>query len=336
MKALLKIGLVLLFAGRAFAQTDLEGDWRGKLAVDANTVLPVQFMFTKKPDGSYAAVLNSLENQFIQNVAASSVAWKDGALKVEVPALSGTYAGTLKGDHFEGQWSQAGSKAIPLALARPPQASKADLDALIGSWEGTLPGPVKPTVIFEFKQDAKGNLSGTLTVPAQAQLGIPLTNLEVGPGTVSCKISAIGGEYKATFSGTAMTGTFKQGGMPPRGMPLNLTKTAVATMQRLTLDGETWNALYGNWKGKVDGYDTMLYFTTNGMQQIAFFSVPEQKGIVKPMYVPVTSASVTNKKMTLRVSALAAEFSGEIAGKTLTGQWTQGGKTSPVTWNKQP
>src|SRR6185295_14206739 len=104
MKAFLGITLALLVASRAFAQADLEGDWRGKLAVDANTVVPVQFTFTKQTAGAYSAVLNSLENQFIKNVVASSVSWQGGALKVEVPALSGSYAGTLKGDHFEGQW----------------------------------------------------------------------------------------------------------------------------------------------------------------------------------------------------------------------------------------
>jgi hypothetical protein len=336
MKALLRMTLALLFAGSAWAQTDIEGDWRGKLAVDANTVLPVQFVFTKKPDGSYSAVLNSLDNQYIQNVAASSVAWKDGALKIDVPALSGAYVGTLKGDHFEGQWSQAGGKAIALALARRPQASRSDLDALTGNWQGTLPTPGNPTAVFEFKQDAKAGLTGTLSVPAQAQLGIPLTNLEVGPGTLSFKIAFVGGEYRATFSGTAMTGSFRQGGMPRKGAPLNLTKTAIATMQRLSLDGESWNALYGKWKGKVGGYETTLYFTTNGLQQVAFLDVPEQKGTLKATQVPVTSASVTGKKVALTVAAIAGEFSGDLAGKTLTGEWTQGGKTTSVTWTKQP
>ncbi len=115
------LALGLLSAGSVLAQTELTGDWRGKLAVDATTSLPVQFTFAKKPDGSYSAVLNSLENENIKNVAASAVSWKDGALKVDVPALSGAYAGALKDDHFEGQWSQTGSKPIAPALARPPQ-----------------------------------------------------------------------------------------------------------------------------------------------------------------------------------------------------------------------
>jgi hypothetical protein len=52
----------LLWAGAAVAETDLAGDWRGKLTVDDNTTMPVQLVFTKKPDGSDTAVLNSLYN----------------------------------------------------------------------------------------------------------------------------------------------------------------------------------------------------------------------------------------------------------------------------------
>jgi hypothetical protein len=334
MKACLRGLLVsgLLCASVALAQEELAGDWRGRLAVDANTSLPVQLMFTKKPDGSYSAVLNSLDNEFIKNVAASAVSWKDGALKVEVPALSGSYAGALKDDHFEGQWSQAGSKAIPLALSRPPQASKADLETLTGSWRGTLPGPMKATVVFEFKQDVKGPIAGTLSVPEQGALGIQLANLEIGPGTIAFKIPPIAGEYKATFSGTSMTGSFKQGGQPPNGLPLNLTKGDITTEQRLGLGGDAFTVLYGNWKGKVGKLEAVLRFTLNGMQQVAFVDVPEQKA----MSIPVTSASAAGKKVVFKVASLGGEFSGELAGKTtLTGQWIQGGKTTPVTWTKQ-
>jgi hypothetical protein len=290
----------------------------------------VQFVFTKKPDGSYAAVLNSLDNEFIKNVAASAVSWQDGALRVEVPALSGSYTGALQDDHFEGQWSQAGSKAIPLTLSRPPQASQADVEALTGNWQGSLPGPAKVTVVFEFRPDEKGAITGTLAVPEQGALGIPLANLEVGAGAVSFKIPQIGGEYRGEFKGTSMTGSFKQGGMPQNGTPLNLTKTAIAPAPRLTLGGEAWNAHYGAWRGKVGQLDAHLYFTVNGMQQVAFMEVVQPKA-----GAPITAASVTGKKIVFKVAALGGEFSGDLAGNTLTGQWTQGGKTVAATWTKQ-
>jgi hypothetical protein len=38
----------------------------------------------------------------------------------------------------------------------------------------------------------------------------------------------------------------------------------------------------------------------------------------------------------LKVAAPGGEFCGDLARKTLTGQRTQGGKSLPVTWTKQP
>jgi hypothetical protein len=318
----------LLYTGSAFAESDIAGDWRGKLAVDANTILPVQFMFTKKPDGSYAAVLNSLDNAFIKNVAAASVSWKDGALKVEVPALSGSYAGALNGDRLEGLWSQAGSKPISLALSRPPPASKADVETLTGSWQGTMPGPQKLTIIFEFKPDAKGSVTGSLSVPEQGALGVALANVEVGGGEIAFKIPQIGGEYRGTFSGAAMTGSFKQGGQ--NGRPLNLTKSNIATSQRLGLDGEAFNKLYGAWTGNVADHQTRLIFTTNGMQQVAFLDVIEPKKTL-----PITEATVTGKKMMFKIDSVKGVFAGELAGNKLTGVWTAEGKSIPVMWTKQ-
>jgi hypothetical protein len=322
--------LGLLFAGTALAQTDLGGDWRGKLAVDATTSLPVQFTFSKKPDGSWSAVLNSLENENIKNVAASTVSWKDGALKVDVPALSGAYAGSLKDDHFEGQWSQTGSKPIPLALARPPKATKADLEMLTGSWTGQLNGPMKLNVVLEFKPDAKGNLTGTFSVPQQGAQSLPMMNLEVVPGELSFKIPQFGIEYKGAYATSAINGTFKQG---PGNVPLNFTKGTVAERSYpLKLNAEQFSALYGNWKGKLGAVESTLHFTVGQANSFAAFM--DVMG-PKPMTVPVTEASATGKKLVLKVAPLQGEFSGEYSGKTLSGQWTQGGQSTPVTWTKQ-
>jgi hypothetical protein len=61
MKTYKKLFLIfsLLFCGNAVAQADLAGTWQGKLAVSANEKMTIQFILTKKADGSYGAVLNS-------------------------------------------------------------------------------------------------------------------------------------------------------------------------------------------------------------------------------------------------------------------------------------
>jgi hypothetical protein len=45
---------------------------------------------------------------------------------------------------------------------------------------------------------------------------------------------------------------------------------------------------------------------------------------------------VTGRKIVLKIAARSAEFSGDLAGRTLTGQSTEGGKSTPVTWTREP
>lgn len=321
--------LVLLCAGSAFADTDLAGDWRGKLSVDATTTLPVQFTFAKKPDGSYAVVLLSFESESIKNVAAGAVSWKDGALKVDVPALSGTYSGVLKGEHLEGQWNQAGSRPMPLTLSRPPKATKADLQMLSGVWRGQLSGLAKVNVVLEFRPNQVGDLTGTFSIPQQNALNVPMANLEIGPGTVSFKVLQFGLEYHGSYTATAITGTLKQGG---GAIPVNLTKSdAAAKSYPLKLNAEQFSALYGDWKSRTGSAEAVLHVTVGPDNSFAaYIDVVAQKTTV-----PVTEAIVTGKKLVLKIESLEAEFSGELNGKTLSGQWTQGGKSTPMTWTKQ-
>src|ERR1700734_82003 len=118
MSRILRIMLLLatLATGQAFAQQDLSGPWQGKLVVDAKTNVTIQFTFTKHPDGSYGVLVNSPDNPAIKNVPASSVSYSAGQLKLNVAALSGSYAGTLKDGKFDGQWTQQGG-TLPLVLS---------------------------------------------------------------------------------------------------------------------------------------------------------------------------------------------------------------------------
>ena len=67
----------LVVAGLSMAQSalaqELAGTWQGKLQVDPKTAMTIQFVFAKKADGSYSAVLNSPDNDAIKNMAADSV-----------------------------------------------------------------------------------------------------------------------------------------------------------------------------------------------------------------------------------------------------------------------
>ncbi len=334
--------LAVLVAGEAFARQELAGIWQGKLAVDAQTSLTIQFTFTKRPDGTYSAVLNSPDNGGIKNVAASAVSWDASALKVQVPSLSGAYAGTFKDGRFEGQWTQQG-QALPLALGpyQKPQLSKAAIDTLSGSWHGpvTIPGGTL-TFVFRFKPNDKGELQGSLAVPERGGVETPISDIEFADGRLALKVPRVQGDYTASYANGALTGTWKQGSGP--GLPVAVKKgDYAAPVHALALNMESFAPLAGKWQGKLGplpgpngpvNLNLVLRFEMNGNGQvIGFIDSPDQK----VMGIPVIEASLAAGKLAVKVGAVQAEYRGDLSGKTLTGQWTQGGKSNPLTFTKQ-
>jgi hypothetical protein len=334
--------LAVLVAGPAFAQQELAGTWQGKLAVDPQTSLTIQFIFTKKPDGTYSAVVNSPDNPAIRNIAASSVSYSAGALKVDVKDLSGSYAGSIKDGKFDGKWTQAGS-ALPLALApyQKPVLAKSAVDALNGSWHGpvTVPGG-KVTFVFRFKTDDKGELQGTLVLPEQGA-DLPMTDIELANNELKFKVPRAAGEYVGKLSNGAIDGTWKQGGAanPNPGLQVSLKKGEYnAPVAALSLSPEAFATLSGKWQGQLQppnapkAFTVILRIEKNAAGQVVgFFDSPDQgaKGI------PVAEASFAANKLTLKLPALRGEYVGELAGKTIKGNWTQMNTPLPLTLTKQ-
>ncbi len=150
---------------------DLVGVWQGKLPVDAKTSLTVQFTFTKGANGAYTAVLNSPDNPALKDTAVNGVSWDGTNLKLQVPSLSGSFAGALKAGSIGGQWTQPGS-TLPLALApyQKPVLSAANVKSLTGSWSGvlTVAKGMEQNVVFQFKPATGGGLDGTFNIPTRA------------------------------------------------------------------------------------------------------------------------------------------------------------------------
>jgi hypothetical protein len=335
--------LAVLVAGQAFAQQDLAGTWQGKLAVDPTTSLTIEFLFTKKPDGAYSAVVNSPDNPAIRNVAATSVSYTGGALKVDVKELSGSYAGTLKDGRFDGKWTQAGS-ALPLALApyQKPVLSKAAKDTLNGSWHGplTIPGG-KLTFVLRFKTDDKGELQGSLNVPEQGAVEFPMSDIELANNELKFKVPRVAGEYTGKVSNGAIEGAWKQGGAANPNPPLQVSLKKgeyTAPVVALSLSPEAFAAVGGKWQGTLQPPNApkpltiILRIEKNAAGQVVgFFDSPDQgtKGI------PVGEASFAANKLALKLPALRAEFAADLAGKELKGNWAQGPNTLPLTLTKQ-
>jgi hypothetical protein len=345
MSRFLKIMLLLVTLGAvgpAFAQQDLTGPWQGKLAVDAKTSLTIQFTFSKKPDGTYAAVVDSTDGN-IKSVPATAVTYNAGALKVDVAALSGSFSGTLKDGKLDGRWTQPG-QTLPLVLSayQKPVLSKTAMDALTGTWHGPVSVPgVSLTFVAKFKRNDKGELTGSLSVPEQGGNELPISDIQFADNKLDFKVEAVKGEMVADYVNGGLNGLWRQGGNPPAGVVVNLKKGEFAApVYPLKLSAESFASIAGKWSGKVtspQGSATVVlrFEVDKGGQYVGFLDVPDRgvKGL------PIGEATLAGAKFTVKTTGAPLEFDGTLSGKTMVGQWIaptpQGPVPTPLTLTRE-
>jgi hypothetical protein len=330
-----------VMAAAPVATQDLTGVWQGKLAIDPKTSLTIQFTFARDAKGGYTAVLNSPDNGGIKNTPATGVTWDGSNVKLQVAALSGSYAGALKDGKISGQWTQPGG-ALPLVLSpyQKPVMSRAAIEALSGDWLGTATLPGRPVnVVFQFKKDSKGELVGTISLPDNGLMDAPVTDVEFDGSKLSVNVPRLSASYGATLAAGQFNGNLKIAGpgVPPEGVPLNVKKGQyVAKVYPLKFSTEEFAAINGSWKGKIEltppnGQKVALtmvirFGTSDDGRYVGFIDSPDQKA----MNIPITDASFTNGKLMVKVDAVKGEYNGTLAAKTITGTWMQGPAGAPV------
>jgi hypothetical protein len=325
---------VMPAAVHAAAATELAGVWQGKLAVDATTSLTVQFTFSKAPNGSYTGVLNSPDNAALKDAPVTGVTWDGTNLKLQVPSLSGSYAGVAKGSTLDGKWTQPGGVlALVLAPYVKPTLTAAASKALAGKWFGAISAAgTTTTITFDIKQEGN-DLTGTFAIPEQGLQGVKITQIESANGDVTLRIAQFQGEYKGKLSGEQITGKFKLPSpvMPPDGFPVTMKRgeyKVEATV--LKIAPEAFAQLKGKWEAPMEltnpqngqkmALKLILRFENNAKgEQVAFLDSPVQNanGLV------VNTATFEGGKLSVKVGAVGGEFTGTLAGKTLTGEWAQ-------------
>jgi hypothetical protein len=312
--------LSVALAGTAGAQ-ELAGTWQGKLAIEPGKTMLIHFVIKAKPGGGYDAVVTSPEDGAIKNVPAASVKFADGKLAIDVPALSGGYAGTMRNGALEGEWSQAGAK-LPLTL-RPFAAAtltKADIDALRGEWVGTLTGKAGTLhIVMHFSSSTEGTLKSTFDVPEQGVSGWEVRDVALDDGEFSAAFPQAQARITGTLKGDQVTGEWNQLGMK---LPITLKKghyVAVATY--LDLPAAAWDQLKGNWTGTLNGLAVRVRYETDAQgRKVGFFDSLQQN----LLNLSVNETSLVGTKFTFGL-AMGAKYSGELAGTKLTGEWTQPG-----------
>lgn len=103
---------------------------------------------------------------------------------------------------------------------------------IIGDWKGTLSVQgMSLDIIFHISKDGDG-FAGTMDVPAQGAMGIPVTTVTFADGEFNLAIEAMAMSYAGKLEGSKITGTYKQGGMD---LPLVLEKTVITKPGDTTL-----------------------------------------------------------------------------------------------------
>lgn len=208
---------------------------------------------------------------------------------------------------------------------------KDEKEKLLGSWNGQLETPVNSlTVVFRFEMTKDGEFLGFTDSPDQGGFGIPVTGTEIEGGTVDIKVSSLQAEYKGKMSGDEIVGEFTQSGV---SFPLTLRKGEYkASVYSLSLPKTTMNQLLGEWHGKLGPLTLVFRFEIkeNG-DFVGFIDSPDQgaKGI------PITQAVLTDGRLEIKVKAVGGEFSGQLSGNILAGEWKQMGRSNSLTLTKK-
>jgi hypothetical protein len=218
----------------------------------------------------------------------------------------------------------------PIRLAAAPP----DADAS-GHWEGTIQAPNR-SVAFEVDlgKNARGELIGTFSNPAQGENGLPLTTVAVAGREVRFAIHATrgGGAFHATQrdDGRAMAGDFTLGD-GGQAVPFQLTRTGDARFTPPPRSPPISKRLVGRWTGTItaDGKQLTIGLTMANQPDGTATGTVRSDGLELPVAITETGAHLR-----IDVPSVGGAFAGEIdaAGTRLVGTWSQRSLSLPLTF----
>lgn len=313
-------------AGAAAAPTNLAGTWQGRLEVAPGKTIAIHFVFAAAPGGAYSVVVTSPDEGAIKNVSAARVTFADNRLTIDVPALSGGYAGTLRNGVLEGEWSQQGTK-LPLSL-KPyvtPTLTRAEIDVLRGEWFGQLTGGGGTvTIVLRFSTGTDGALQALLDVPEQGVKDWAGKDVTLEDGHFSVDLPMPRAKVTGMLKGDQIVGQWDQLG---NSVPLTLKKGRyVAVASYLDLPAEARKQLEGRWSGTLNGLAVIVRFEMDSQGRMLGFFDSTQQNLLN---IPINEAKLAGTKLTFGL-AYGARYTGELAGSKLTGEWMQPGLQKPL------
>ena len=223
MLAILAVSVVLLCAltpAHAQPTPGVAGDYAGVLG----GALHVKLHFKVDATGAITGTLDSTDQGAIGIPCAD--AKLDGKnFAFTVPAVHGTWKGTVTAGGLEGTWDQGAPQ--PLNFTRDTFVAAAKPSPVDGIWLGALTaGGASLRLQLHIKSDAAGQQYCTMDSLDQGAMGLECSKVVFAAPDFSFEIAVVHGGWSGQLSadGNTLTGTWNQG----QPLPLSLTRQAAA------------------------------------------------------------------------------------------------------------
>ena len=196
-----------------------------------------------------------------------------------------------------------------------------------GDWLATLTAaPGTDLHLAIHVKPADGGLSGTMDSLDQGVNDLPLSNITDDKGHLTFDAPKIGGHYAGVWDpkSNSYVGEWGQGG---RTWPLTWVHgQTIAQPRAQGLDGAWDGALDIGPTGKLRLIVTLS--TGSGGTVGNLQSIDQGPGLI-----PLSAISRSGAKVKFDIKSIGGAFEGDLSadGRTLTGQWTQGGRALPLT-----
>ncbi|MBQ12860.1 MAG: hypothetical protein QGG67_10330 [Gammaproteobacteria bacterium] len=222
----------------------LAGSWLGTLrpVPGGDLEFTVIVTFEQNEEGESSATM-SVPEQGRNRIPVDSIELDGDELTLEISQARVEIKGSLNGETFAGQWSQAGqSLALNLAKGEYEQPglelSALDFARLQGPWNGQVTGL---TVVLRV-EEIDGQFLAFLDSPDQGASDIPIATLDVQGDELTLSIAALQVSYTAEISADELSGEWNQGGQT---QPLVLARGPY--VRAVTISEQAQQQLSGTW-----------------------------------------------------------------------------------------
>ncbi len=201
-----------------------------------------------------------------------------------------------------------------------------------GHWEGVIQAPSGDlNMEIDLAQEPGAGWIGSIAIPAQGAKGLELIDIAVKGSTVSFGIRAPGDpHFEGTIAkeGGKITGELTQGG---GSVPFQLTRTGEAKVEKPVKNPPLSKELEGTWEGVLDTPNQQLHLrfvlsNENGAGRGRLISLDQGNA-----EIPIGRITQTEARVKLEAPMVDGGFEGELKDAKLTGEWSQGGGSLPLT-----